>query len=330
MMRPMKFRSTVRGSKAGHRVFWVAFAAAACFAGTASAQNVAPCVSNCATLSVGEASAPRGGSATVGVSFSQAPTSDGQAGGPDAIAALAFTLAAPGDGTRRLVLDNCAPGDDPSLPVSLQPSANLAGFRLVLENYRCSGGRTNCACPDGGSGILPDDHLNIAIFGPDPLPEPGSGPVEIPVLPTADLFAVTFRVAQSAAAGVPIPLHVVNQVDDASAGAMRAFLSLGDTEAVDQTCVPQTGTPPCTAANAVSQVTVVDGAVLVSAGPASCVGDCDGTGSVTVDEIITMVNIALGSLPVENCPAGDGNSDGAVTVDEIVTAVNHALNGCPS
>jgi hypothetical protein len=49
---------------------------------------------------------------------------------------------------------------------------------------------------------------------------------------------------------------------------------------------------------------------------------------VTVDEILTMVNIALGTTPVEDCRAGDRNDDGTITVDEILAAVSKALNGC--
>jgi CSLREA domain-containing protein len=65
-----------------------------------------------------------------------------------------------------------------------------------------------------------------------------------------------------------------------------------------------------------------------SAVPTSCVGDCNGDPSVTVDEILTMVNIALGNTPVATCKAGDANHDDEITVDEILTAVNNALNGC--
>ncbi len=66
-----------------------------------------------------------------------------------------------------------------------------------------------------------------------------------------------------------------------------------------------------------------------TSGPSECVGDCNSDRTVTVDEIITMVNIALGNAPVTDCEAGDANLDGQITVDEIVTAVNNALNGCP-
>ncbi len=59
-----------------------------------------------------------------------------------------------------------------------------------------------------------------------------------------------------------------------------------------------------------------------------CMGDCLGDNQVTVDELITMVNIALGNAEMSACENGDNNDDGQITVDEILTAVNFALNGC--
>jgi hypothetical protein len=50
---------------------------------------------------------------------------------------------------------------------------------------------------------------------------------------------------------------------------------------------------------------------------------------VTVDEVLIMVNIALGYTPVSLCKDGDANGDGQITVDEILTAVNNTLNRCP-
>jgi hypothetical protein len=67
--------------------------------------------------------------------------------------------------------------------------------------------------------------------------------------------------------------------------------------------------------------------VLTSAIPA-CVGDCNGSGQVTIADLLTMVNIALGNADVSTCSAGDSNRDGQVTIGEIVTAVDNALNGC--
>jgi hypothetical protein len=59
-----------------------------------------------------------------------------------------------------------------------------------------------------------------------------------------------------------------------------------------------------------------------------CSGDCNTDQSVTVDEVLTMVNIALGNADMSACGAGDVNGDLQITVDEILTAVNNALNGC--
>jgi hypothetical protein len=67
----------------------------------------------------------------------------------------------------------------------------------------------------------------------------------------------------------------------------------------------------------------------VSFAAAECVGDCKHDSAVTIDEIITGVNIALENLTVNACPAFDANRDGAVTINEIITGVNNALNSCP-
>ena len=58
-----------------------------------------------------------------------------------------------------------------------------------------------------------------------------------------------------------------------------------------------------------------------------CAGDCDGSGDVTINELLTLVNIALGNAATA-CPAGDRNHDGSITIDELLAAVNAALNGC--
>ena len=59
-----------------------------------------------------------------------------------------------------------------------------------------------------------------------------------------------------------------------------------------------------------------------------CAGDCNGDGEVTINELITGVNIALGNDSVSSCPAVDTNGDGEVAVNELIQAVNSALNGC--
>jgi hypothetical protein len=62
--------------------------------------------------------------------------------------------------------------------------------------------------------------------------------------------------------------------------------------------------------------------------PGLCVGDCNTNGTVTIDELIAGVNIALGVAQLSLCPQFDCNGTSHVTVDCLVKAVNSALNGC--
>ena len=57
-----------------------------------------------------------------------------------------------------------------------------------------------------------------------------------------------------------------------------------------------------------------------------CVGDCNGDQMVNINEIITMVNIALGSADISNCTAGDLDGDGQISISEIIAAVHDILN----
>ncbi|HYD46746.1 MAG TPA: hypothetical protein VEB21_00270 [Terriglobales bacterium] len=60
------------------------------------------------------------------------------------------------------------------------------------------------------------------------------------------------------------------------------------------------------------------------------VGDCDGSRAVTVDEVITGVNIALGAMDREECLDIDADRDYSVTVDEVITSITAALEGVPA
>ncbi len=60
----------------------------------------------------------------------------------------------------------------------------------------------------------------------------------------------------------------------------------------------------------------------------SCPGDCNGSHTVTVAEIVAMVDVVLGNADVAACPAGDADANGQITIDEIMLAMNKALGGC--
>ncbi len=357
------------------------------------AQTVQPCAnpSTCARIAVGNASGMPGDIVPVTLTFTPGP-GDGNPGGIDDIATLALTLSIAGNGAAApLVLADCTLNAS-GLPAAVTPAASLSGFNVVVQNATCSAKQTHCLCPDPGSGLAPDQFINLAIFAPAAV-APGSNTSQVPDLPAGDLLTLALQI-QPAATGT-IPLHVYAPWVDSQHPSSTAFVSVGDTLAVDQTCVPEVATPPCAGPGAVSQISITDGAITVLAptvtapptnspisntptatppdtptttpadtttptAPAptssatpettatavqtatpspvpatltpavpSCIGDCNGDGIVTVDELLTMVNIALGNAQLQSCVAGDDNGDGQISVDEILTAVNNGLNGCP-
>jgi hypothetical protein len=71
---------------------------------------------------------------------------------------------------------------------------------------------------------------------------------------------------------------------------------------------------------------------LVGVPPTSaqtCVGDCRGTGMVTISDLILGVNIVLELQPASACPAFE-NAGGVVDIAQIVKGINNALQGCPA
>ena len=60
-----------------------------------------------------------------------------------------------------------------------------------------------------------------------------------------------------------------------------------------------------------------------------CPGDCDGSGRVTLSELVQVVNIGLGKRSLTTCEELDADGGGVATVDEMVLAVERSLNGCP-
>src|SRR5262245_43444100 len=63
--------------------------------------------------------------------------------------------------------------------------------------------------------------------------------------------------------------------------------------------------------------------------PHVCVGDCDGSGEIRINELIVGVNITLGIVSLSACPAFDcPQRVGNMFINCAVDAVNNALVGC--
>src|SRR5262245_3581440 len=59
-----------------------------------------------------------------------------------------------------------------------------------------------------------------------------------------------------------------------------------------------------------------------------CTGDCDGDGSVAINELITGVNISLGNAELDTCDVFDADENGQADIYELIAAVGNSLNGC--
>lgn len=70
--------------------------------------------------------------------------------------------------------------------------------------------------------------------------------------------------------------------------------------------------------------------IVAAARPAlACDGDCDSNGAVTIEELVTMIGMALADAAPQACAGADGDRDGAISVADVVLAVNAVLRGCP-
>ena len=70
------------------------------------------------------------------------------------------------------------------------------------------------------------------------------------------------------------------------------------------------------------------GAPCGSTGPTPF-GDCNGNGSVEINELVSSVNIALERTSVDSCQDSDANGDEKVSISELVVSVNAALGKIP-
>jgi len=61
-----------------------------------------------------------------------------------------------------------------------------------------------------------------------------------------------------------------------------------------------------------------------------CLGDCNDDYQVSIAELITAVNIALGSASYETCVNADADLDGTIRINDLIAAVGSALQGCPT
>ncbi|HYD48693.1 MAG TPA: choice-of-anchor V domain-containing protein [Terriglobales bacterium] len=209
-------------------------------------------------------------------------------------------------------------------------AGSVATFRFRVESTRSSqtAGGLNVSASAGTLGILPDEGTRLdsgELTHTAPKDNIG-GEATFHFTWQAPAAPGTYTIY---AAGNSVNKNGAQDGDNAERTSLAVVVLGAPTPTAEPSAtatapVPTATTVPPTA-TAISEATATATATIL---PSGCTGDCDGGGEVTVDEIITGVNIALGSVAPEGCVAFDRNSDGEVTVDEIVEGIQRALNGC--
>jgi hypothetical protein len=316
---------------------------------------VAPCPAGraCAALDVEappQAAMP-GDTVVIRLAFAQGGD-DQQPGGIDAISALTVTIGIPG-----LQLADCSAPDADGLNPSFTLLPGTSGrYRAYVQNLTCAG-RTTCLCPPAG--LTSDPYVNLVLVG---TPSPNG----LQLLPNGEVLSIAVRIPNGV--GPQVPLHVYSPLDDPTVWPRPAeggVLSVADVGAVDRTvdagsdtmnvrvvdgalsiggATPAasptvTVTPTATAtATATDTPTAIDTATRTASATATatataalppCIGDCNHSGEITVNELVAGVDIALGTAPLTTCPAFDCMGTGQVGVSCLIDAVDAALHGCP-
>ena len=207
--------------------------------------------------------------------------------------------------------------------MSLLASPANAGYVMVAEGITVVAGGTSASAPSwaGIVAVLNDaTHLDAS----------------------GALNAVLYRLGREQYAGTgPGVFHDVLHGDnsfnrvlgyDAGAGYdLASGLGTPDVAVLAQALAAIGNTPTPTATPiALATLTSTSAPPTQSATPSgnSCAGDCNNDHAVTVDEVLVLLTISLGTANISTCGAGDVNDDGQITIDEILAAVNTARNGC--
>ncbi len=116
--------------------------------------------------------------------------------------------------------------------------------------------------------------------------------------------------------GAAMPYIEIELAAEASPTATRTATAAATSTVASSPTTTPTHTPPPSATPSPTRP------------PGSCIGDCNQSRSVSVNELVIAVNIALGQMGVEECGAADFDGDADVAINELIQAVSAALGGC--
>ena len=240
------------------------------------------------------------------------------------------------DGTPLTLCAQVTDPDGPILDSQIQWTSDIDGWlgrgRCIAVARPSMGLHVITVSVNDGAGGTASDHIDVEVFCFRKCGK--SGCTDCPERP--DELSVSPAIISCDAANPSTTISIENKnpthaIDWQAVEVAWARLSRDSGQTPDRVALT------CTPSGVAPSGRSISMAIFSSAAPpvnvvveqtAVCVADCNGQGSVTVDEILTMVNVALGNISVSECLAGDGDGDSLITIDEILTAVNHALDGC--
>lgn len=211
---------------------------------------------------------------------------------------------------------------------------DLRGYAALTNATMLRTTRVFAALPPGPSPTPTATASPTATFTSSPRPTFTRTPTPSATV-TATLAATRTATATASATPTPSATRTATPVASPTSTASSLATATGTVTA------PASSSPTATATAAASDTTTPSATpdvpssatATASATPTSpaggpCTGDCDGDGAVAIDELITLVNIALDLAALAQCPVADANGDGAIAIDELIAAVRHALDGC--
>jgi hypothetical protein len=190
----------------------------------------------------------------------------------------------------------------------------------IVSAASVTGTFSDAMVPDSCPGLLysliysPTDVI-LAITGECSTPTPSPTPTLVPTAtPTPTPSFTVTPTATGTPTATPPPTLTVTRTGTST---LTPAASTPTHTATSTPLVPPSATP--------TQTPTSTPTITPTPTAAKCAGDCNNDGEVTIDELINMVNHALGGT-AQPCPNGIPKEP--VTIDEIISAVNNALGGC--
>jgi hypothetical protein len=188
----------------------------------------------------------------------------------------------------------------------------------VSSSTVCTSGQPNCTADTDCSGGAKCNVLRVGTYN-----------LGNSVVPDGLVATCTFTIMGNAAPKT-YTLANVPGAADASGDLSGVTGSSGSITVLEQPIMSPTSTPTPTHTDTPTPTRTEAVTATLSPSPTTtppCIGDCNMDSRPTIDDIITLVNIALGTAQPSACPEGIP-SGAEVNVALIVQAVNNALSGC--